>query len=177
MNSSSTEQYFLKAYDDYSDAIFRYCYYRIGDRELAMDLMQDTFARTWNHVAEKGEIENIRAFLYRVAKNLIIDYIRKKRSISLEQLQESGFDPGEDKTDKMQDIFDGKVVLNVVDQLDEKYRDVVIMRYIDDLGPKEIAEILGIKENAVSVRLNRALEKLRTLLPSDSDLAHMQAHK
>jgi len=167
MTSSSTEQHFLEAYDEFSNAIFRYCYYRISDRELAQDLMQDTFAKTWNYICKNGEVENIRAFLYRVAKNLIIDYIRKKKSISLDALQESGFDPGKDTTDKMKDIVDGKAILEVVNQLDEKSKEVVIMRFVEDLGPKEIAEILNIKENAVSVRINRAMEKLRSLLPKN----------
>ena len=75
------------------DAIFRHCYFRVFDRERARDLVQETFLKTWEYLTRGHDIENIRAFLYRVATNLIIDDSRRKKEISLEQLSESGFDP------------------------------------------------------------------------------------
>jgi RNA polymerase sigma-70 factor (ECF subfamily) len=60
---------FEKAYDLYADAIFRHCYLRVSDRELAKDLMQETFMKTWEYLASGKDIDDVRPFLYRTALN------------------------------------------------------------------------------------------------------------
>lgn len=160
--SQKTEQ-FIDAYNDYAEAIFRHCYFRVFDRELAHDFMQETFTRTWKYILGGTEVQNIRAFLYRVANNVIIDHSRKKKSVSLNSMQEKGFDAKHDTRDSLVSGIDARAMLPKLDRLDEKYRQVVIMRYIDELSPKEIAEILGDEENTVSVRLHRAIQKLRQM--------------
>lgn len=155
------EKKFLKAYDDFADAIFRHCYFRVYDQERARDLMQDTFIKTWEYLARGNEIENLRAFLYRVANNLIIDNARKKKPVSLESMQEKGFQPTAKDTPSAQTRIDAKMTLALLARIDKKYRDIIIMRYIDELSPKEIADITGETQNNVSVRLHRALGMLR----------------
>ena len=55
-------------------------------------------------------------------------------------------------------------VRKAIDELDETYRDILLMRFIEDLPPQDIARISGLSENVVSVRIHRGVEKLRTLL-------------
>jgi RNA polymerase sigma-70 factor, ECF subfamily len=160
-------QTFIEAYDAYSDAIFRHCFYRVYDRELAKDLMQNTFMKAWKSIEGGTEVEHLKAFLYKVANNLIVDHVRRKSSTSLEDLMEKGFDPSEEKGSSLGDQIDAKEAVKVLKDLKPKYREVVLLRFIQDLSPPEISEILGIKENAVSVRLNRALKQLRNLLSND----------
>lgn len=163
------EKQFLQAYDELSDAIFRHCYFRVFNRERAKDLMQDTFARTWEYLS-KGSVQNLKAFLYRVANNLIIDESRKKKEESLEMLQEnSSFDPGEDLKDRLIDFMEGKEVIKLLDKIDPKYRLAISMRYIDDLSPKEISEVLDETENNISVRIHRGLKQLRELTKEKND--------
>lgn len=155
---------FMKAYDELSDAIFRHCYFRIGDHERAKDLMQDTFTKSWQYIIAGTEVKNLKAFLYRVANNLIIDEYRKKKELSLDGLMAEGFDQGFDNRGKFENELDAKSVMKVVNMLDEKYREVVLMRYIDDLSPKEIAGIIGDSENNVSVKVHRGLKQLKEIL-------------
>ncbi|MBI2644130.1 MAG: RNA polymerase sigma factor [Candidatus Wildermuthbacteria bacterium] len=155
---------FIKAYDTYANAIFRHCYFRLFDRELANDLVQETFIHTWRYIIAGKEIKNIRAFLYRVANNLVIDYSRKKKTVSLDRLQEKGYDPSLDVRDKIGWVIDAKSIVQNLVQLEEKYRDVILMRYIDELSPKEIAEILQESENAISVRIHRGVQKLKEVI-------------
>lgn len=159
------EELFFDAYEAYADAIFRHCYFRVHDRELAKDLMQETYTRTWQEIRNGKAPEQIRPFLYRVATNLIIDYYRKKKTYSLENLQETyGFDPAVDKTDEIIDSLDAKRALEFLPQLSESYRSVLVMRYVDDMSPKEIAGITGETENTVSVHIHRAAQKLRSCM-------------
>lgn len=158
------EKKFLKAYDEFADPIFRHCYFRVFNRERAKDLMQETFTKTWEYLQKGERVDNLRAFLYRVANNLIIDNSRKRQEQSLDQMQDEGFDPGEDTRDRLTNFLEAGVVIKVLHKLNPKYREVIQMRYIDDLSPKEIAAVIGETENNVSVRLHRGLKELRDLL-------------
>lgn len=163
-DSNKIMEQFIKAYDDLSNAIFRHCWFRIGDREKAKDLMQDTFTKSWQYIIQGAEVNNLKAFLYRVANNLIIDEYRKKREVSLDGLMADGFEPGFDELNITEHNIDAKFALNFINCLDEKYREAVLMRYIDELSPKEIAEVTGESENNVSVRIHRGLKQLKEIL-------------
>lgn len=150
------------AYDQYADAIFRHCYFRVFSRERGKELMQETFLRTWQYMSGGKHIDNMRAFLYRIANNLIIDESRKKREASLEALQEAGFDPsGEDGNVTAEARLEERRILETLATLEAPYRDVFVLRHIDGLKPAEIASLLGESSNAISVRLHRATEQLR----------------
>lgn len=154
----------MKAYDAYADAIFRHAYVRLGSHEKALDVMQETFYRAWSsYGGGNTHIGNMRALLYRIANNIIIDEVRKKKSLSLDALTEEGFEP-EEKNAEGTDHQIYKDVVALMDHLDPEYRIPVMLRYVDDLSPKEIAEALEISENAASVRIHRGIAKLRDLV-------------
>ena len=158
-------QEFLAAYDSYSEAIFRHCYVRLSDRDRAREVMHETFMRIWNYLMiTGGEIKQIRAFLYRTANNLIVDEYRKRKTSSLDELQEKGFNPGVDDRDRLYDQMEGREMISLLKHIDEKYREVIILRYVDGLLPREIAGIIGASENNVSVRIHRGLSQIRKVV-------------
>lgn len=162
-----TEQDLSRAYEEFSDAIFRHCFYRVYQREQALDLTQQVFMKTWEYIAKGNSIENLRAFLYRTANNLIIDEARKKKEqVSLEVLEEHGIEPKFDQQATLEVQLDGADIATYLKKLPSAERELLVMRYIDDLSPKEIAETLQETPNVISVRLNRAIKKLRELLPN-----------
>ncbi len=163
MDSAHTQNTFLESFSAYNDAIFRYCYFQTSNREIALDLTQDTFMRAWEYLQTGKTVGNMRAFLYRIATNLIIDYRRKRKATSLDTMIESGYDTSTTGRKEVESIIEGQEILKLVDQIDEKYRDVIIMRYIDDMSIKEIALAMGELENTISVRIHRGLEKLKKL--------------
>lgn len=167
MSAASTinRETFLEAYDKHADAIFKHCYFRLFNRERAKEIMQDTFLRTWEQMAKGVEIQNIKAFLYRIATNLIIDDTRKKKMNSLDVMQEQGFNPSVSDTDAIFNRIDGERVKKMVERMDKKYSNVILMRYVDDLTVKEIAEALGVSQNVVSVRIHRGLKEIKKILP------------
>lgn len=158
---------FAQAYDEFADAIFRHCCYRCFDRERAKELMQEVFMKAWDYLVSGKDIDNVQAFLYRTANNILIDEARrakKRKVVSFEDMQEEGFDiEGEDGRDQGR-LFDAKAIAEILSELEEPYRTAIIMRYIDELSPKEIANLLNETANVVSVRLNRGMKMLRTLL-------------
>ncbi len=160
------EKKFLNAYDRYADDIFRHCLYRLGyDRELAKEMMQEVFTKVWHYLAIEGkDVQYIKAFLYRTATNMVIDYIRKKKEASLEMMQENGFEPVDKGVKKLENKVDAILVQEVIDSMNEDDREVIVMRYVNDLKPKEIAVILELSVNVVSVRITRAKKRLRKIL-------------
>lgn len=168
LSLDNAEEQFATAYDQYADAIFRHCYFRLFDRERGKELMQEVFLKTWEYVARGNVIENVQAFLYRTANNLIIDEVRRRKkrtTVSLEEMQEAGIDFGTDDDARamVRRVDEGRI-LAVLQKIEKPYRDVLVMRYIDELPPAQIAEILGESPNAVSVRINRGMKKLQALL-------------
>jgi len=158
---------FHDAYEEYKDQIFRHCYFRTFDREIAKDLLHEAFIKTWEYLKSGKEVENLRAFLYRVATNLIINYKRKMKSVSLEKLQEAGFDPGERDAMEDRDWIQEEHVMRVLSRIDDAYRTVIALRYVEGLQPAEIAEVINESANVVSVRLHRGLKMLESLLKKD----------
>lgn len=147
-----------------SDAVFRHLYYRLGDRERAKELTQEVFMKTWQHLAGGKSIQYEKAFLFRIARNLFINEIRTdKQSDSLDVLAEAtGFEP-ETKEGNPLEFSEEQELLYFLEQLPDSYREVLIMRYIDDMAVKDIAETLEEKETNISMRIQRATEKLKTL--------------
>lgn len=158
------EQEFMKAYDLYGRKLFRHCSYRVYDRERAKEIVQDAFTRTWDYLAKGNRIDNMQAFLYRVVNNLIVNESKRRVSSSLEVLHDAGFDPGEDTRERLHRLIDAKRIRSMLARLDESDREIIILRYIDDLGPKEIAALLGKSQNVISVRLNRAMKEFRKIM-------------
>lgn len=163
------EKDFLAAYEAYTDALFRHCYFRIYDREKAKDMVQETFVRTWEYALRGEQVTNIRAFLYRVLNNLVVDEIRRKKALSLEEITEAGYQASDNKRGKAQVELtaEGISLMKKMDGMEEEKRHLLIMRYIDGLGPKEISNILGESENVISVRLNRALKEIRDIFNNE----------
>lgn len=157
------EEQFVKAYDEYFEAIFRFCFFRTNNRELSKDLAQDTFMRTWRYLQMGNNVENIRALLYKIAGNTVVDWYRKRKSQSLEALIESGFDPvdSETVTDKWAEM---QTILTSVEKLSVEDQHLVVWHYVEGLTAGEIAKTLKQNKNTISVKIHRAVEKLKKIL-------------
>lgn len=160
--TDKAEKQFIDAYDLYADSLFRFCFFRIHSRDQAKDITQEIFTKTWDYIRKGNQIKHIKAFLYTTARHLIIDHVRKRKDESLERLQENGFDPSL-KPNQTQNL-EMQTAFEAMNNLNEKYRDVILLRHVDGFSPKEIAKMLDKSENAVSVRIHRGLILLRELL-------------
>ncbi len=165
------EKQFTDAFERYADDLFRHCVLRLSDRERAAELIQDTFLRSLEYVKQGEEILDMRAFLYRTLRNLIIDEYRKKKSVSLEAMLETKEEYQADIPDESLDLleeamdrFDSARALRALRALPEPYREALVLRYNESLSLKEVADICGESENTVSVRIHRGLKKLREIM-------------
>jgi len=153
-------------YDRYVEEVYRFFYYRTFNRQDAEDLAGETFLRAWEHIRQIRTKPAVRfkAWLLRIARNLWIDRYRKKQEfVSLEAL------PLEEPMDASPEekILQEEMVVwltRALAQLPEPMREVVVCRFLLDLRPAEIAEIMGIRENHVRILQYRALHRMRQWL-------------
>lgn len=151
------------AHRDYEKKLNVHAFYRTSSHLVGEDLVQDTFVKTWKYLIRGGKIDVMKSFLYHVLNGLIIDEYRKQKSLSLDVLMETGFEPVIDTVDHLVNVLDGENAILLIEQLPEKYREIIRMRYVRDLSLKEIALITGKSKNSIAVQAHRGLEKLRVI--------------
>lgn len=179
------EDRFLRAFDEYADALFRHAVYRLSDRERAVELVHDTYTKVWGYLRSGHEIDSYKSFLYKVMNNLIIDEYRRQKEVSLDAiLAEEGVDEGSFSElhgggiEEMTFSMDAKQALELLGELPVVYREIITLRFIDGLGPKEISELIEESENVVSVRIYRALRLLRErILLREAEAEHNRTKK
>jgi RNA polymerase sigma-70 factor (ECF subfamily) len=151
------------AHKDFEKGLHKYSFYKTQNQSRSQDLVQDTFLKTWKYILGGGNIILMKAFLYRILNNLIIDEYRKHKTTSLDTLIENGFDISTDETSRLFNFIDGKSATKLISKLPKKYREILSMRFAKDLSFKEMAKITGQSKNSMAVQAHRGMQKLKTL--------------
>lgn len=147
-------------YKKYAQKLFNYFWYRVGhQKEAAEDLMQETFIKAYEHLPKF----NLRAYSYysyllTIAHNLLVNYYRKPQTISLESLDDVPEEITQDQILARQEA--AGLLWRAIQQLPEKDKDIMLLRYQKELPIKDIARIVGKSENAVKLTLSRVRKNL-----------------
>lgn len=158
-----TENEFIQAFKTYNQNVFNFVYLRIGSKEIAQDLTQEIYIKLWDYKHKfDPEKSNIKTWLYKIAKNHLVDFFRKnknnfKNEVELEAIGE------EQNQDRDLDI---QFIIIKLSELDSDEQDLIIMKYIEDLSNEEIAQIIDKNINATKVAIYRAMEKLKRIINS-----------
>lgn len=140
------------------DKIYRYCCYRLHRRELAEDITQETFLRFLGHGGYSGRGESIR-ILYTIARNLCIDEARRGKREFL--TGEEPFFAGETSAAEEETILARTALFAAMERLDEEERELVFLRYVNEVPVQALARLYGISRFALYRRCEQALKKLR----------------
>ena len=165
INKLETRQDLEDLFKWLNEPLYRYIYIRCGyNRELAEDITQDVFVKAW----EKRETFNpnrstLKNWIYIIARNHIIDFYRKKKIVGSsfnEEIEESIKQQGVSLEDELllEDI------LKNLNRLNEKEKEVIVLRYVQDLDIRDVAQIIGKSENTTKVMIHRALKKLKYIM-------------
>jgi RNA polymerase sigma-70 factor (ECF subfamily) len=160
---------FIEAYDLYVNDIHRFVYFKIGNKEEANDLTSIIFLKTWEYIKNNSltDSKTLRALLYKVARTSIIDYYRQNQTVSSLDDENHPIDVIDDSQSVIEQInlnSDLEIIRKKLPELKMEYREVIIMRFINDLEMEEIAEVTGKTKGNVRVLLFRALKALRELI-------------
>lgn len=171
---SGDETAFVETYDLFAPKLYRHALFRTSSPETAQDIASETFVRAWESIRAKAkEIRHLKAFLYRIADNLIIDHYRRNARAAVpisDEIEETLRAPG-DPLEEIDRRLAGDRLAAMLAKLRPETRDLLVMRYIDDLPIEHIAASTGKKKNAVYVALHRAVKELKDLCagsPSDN---------
>ncbi|MEK7611877.1 MAG: RNA polymerase sigma factor [Patescibacteria group bacterium] len=162
-NKTKQQALLTVAHHDYEKGLNAHAFFKLHDHAMGEDLVQTTFVKTWAYLVRGGKINTMKAFLYHILNNLIVDEYRKRKTLSLDVLLEKGFEPSNPNPERLLSSLDRKETLILIQRLPEKYQKVMRMRYIQDLSLKEMALIVGQSRNALAVQTHRGLEKLKAL--------------
>jgi RNA polymerase sigma-70 factor (ECF subfamily) len=165
----------------YKDKIYHLAYRMLGNRQEAEDAVQETFLRVYMNLARYDETQKFSTWIFRIGTNLCIDRLRKKKpnySLDAEMPEGEGNDwysalPSGDDTPEDQLILTEtqQQIRKAIEGLPEKYKSVVILRYLQDLSLQEIGEVLDMPISTVKTRVHRGREFLR------QKLEHMEKNK
>ncbi|OGM94715.1 hypothetical protein A2524_02355 [Candidatus Wolfebacteria bacterium RIFOXYD12_FULL_48_21] len=158
-------------YDKYHGQIYRFVYLKVSHREEAEDITHHVFLNAWQHIAGyKHRGFPFSSLLYQIARNKVIDHYRTKKStIDIEGLHEADIPRHESSLeDAVHFQFQVATVKEALKQLKQDYQDIIIMRYIEELSPSEVARILKKPETTVRVLQHRAIKQLKALLNKDA---------
>ncbi len=154
---------FEEIYNRYSKRIYTYCLrYLSNNKELANDIFQDVFERFYETIIKnKINIDNISAFLLRIAKNLSINE-KNKRSYKNISIEGMDFPYKEENSIENNEI--NQLLKLAIDSLPKDYKESIVMKEFMDMSYNEIAEALEIDISIVRIRIYRAKQKIKELL-------------
>ena len=169
---SKQQKIFSNIFDQYIDKIYRFIFLKVNSQEISQDLTSEVFLRFWNRLnipsSENSPIENPKAFLYQVARNLVIDHYREKGKVELISIESTDLqDPNMDLEKQAYLTSDIQQIQASLINLKQDYQDIVIWHYLDEFSIKEIAEMLNKSEGAIRVNLHRALKMLKEIMGED----------
>ncbi|MFS1519495.1 RNA polymerase sigma factor [Bacillus sp. SCS-151] len=152
----------LHLYDVYSNRVLKFIYMITNDYHKAEDLTHDTFLKVSNSLHKINNKEKIETWIFQVAHNTTIDYIRRNKFNILEHLKlhvrEKEVTPSTESIMIINENF--KELYNALRKLKPTYREVIVLRKIEELSIKETGEILGWSDSKVKSTLSRALKAL-----------------
>lgn len=149
----------------YDKKLYSYIYYLIFDEHEAFDLTQDTFIKAYENLYRFNLNKNFSTWLFCIAKNTTYNYIKKRNRNTILKTEELDMMQIEDKklTNPI-DIYEKKLydnkILKLIDSLPDKYKDLIYLKYINELTYKQISEKLNIPEKTIETRLYIARKKL-----------------
>jgi len=164
----------------YLQPIYNFVYTYIKDEEEAEDVVQEVFLKAWRNLKKFKKDKNFKTWIYKIAKNSSLDFLKKKKNITFSELNKNSYnndvetfvDSIEDNDDLLPDEIYYKLELQkdieeVLDEIPVIYGEVLNLYYINEFNFREISEILGVSINTVKSRYRRSLiilkEKIKNI--------------
>ncbi|MBU0619929.1 MAG: RNA polymerase sigma factor [Patescibacteria group bacterium] len=174
--SKNDTESFIAVYDLYVDHIFRFIYFKLNsNKEEAEDLTSAVFLKSWNYIQQNGltDVKTLRALIYKIARTSIVDYYRKNAQIYINnsiddkniKLEIPDYNQSIDK--QVATSYDFGIVETKLLALKDEYKEVIILRFINELSIKEIAQITEKSQGNIRTLIHRALKALRELMEED----------
>ncbi|MBQ1092311.1 ECF subfamily RNA polymerase sigma factor, BldN family [Streptomyces sp. B93] len=168
---SGEAEAFGRLYDQYSDTVYRYIYYRVGGKATAEDLTSETFLRALRRIGTfTWQGRDFGAWLVTIARNLVADHFKSSR-FRLEVTTGEMLDANEverSPEDSVLESLSNAALLDAVRRLNPQQQECVTLRFLQGLSVAETARVMGKNEGAIKTLQYRAVRTLARLLPDDA---------
>ncbi|NVM04364.1 MAG: sigma-70 family RNA polymerase sigma factor [Candidatus Helarchaeota archaeon] len=171
-----TEEDFIEIYEKYKDRIYNQAYRILGNKEDAEEATQDVFLRIYkSYESFRGEAK-LSSWIYRISVNVCISKaVSKRKNIDyLEENSEIKYKNISEKTKNPEELFQSKefrnIILNLISKLQPKYSSILTLYYFEEMGYREISEILKMSEGTIATQLFRAKSLLKDLIIKELNL-------
>lgn len=157
---------FSEVYKYLLEPIYRFVFFKVNDEQTAQDITAEVFLKCWKKLTgERGKtVKHLRAFFYTVARNQIIDYYRsgahQKQVYISDNLQRDLIDHKDGKQ-QIEVKIESEYILKLVQLLKESYKEIIILRYVEEMNLVEISKIIEKTPVATRVLLHRANQALQ----------------
>lgn len=158
-----SKEAFGDLYKKYFQKVYRYCRFNTVHDELAKDICQESFLKAYKKLKDfkTDGVWSFQSYLFTIARNLIIDASRKKRDINIDE-----FENLESNENLYENVEKKEIIKKVrlsISKLDEIERQIVLLRFFEELPSLEVAKILNMTGGALRVRTHRIMQKLKDI--------------
>ncbi|MCF7820373.1 MAG: RNA polymerase sigma factor [Candidatus Pacebacteria bacterium] len=159
------QEAFVELYSLYVDDVFRFVYFKLGHKEEAQDLTSSVFLKAWDYISKNSINKNksLKALFYKIARNSIADYYRQSKGGEF-SLDHESFDlkvsSQMDVSSEVEAKLELERVMKLLNNLKDDYKDIIILRHINELSWEEISQATGKSKGNLRVLLHRALKAL-----------------
>lgn len=170
---------FAELVDLYKGKLYHLAYRMLGNRQEAEDIVQDTFMRMYSHLDRYDSQHKFSTWIYRIATNLCIDRLRRRKaaySLDADFSEGDGMDgysmlQSGDPSPEQQLVLTERqeTIVRAMNALPAKYMSAIALKYYQDLSLQEISDILGLPVSTVKTRIHRGREYLRRRLEREKD--------
>ncbi len=150
--------------------IFNFIRQHVGNQDSAQDLTQEVFIKIWKNIKKFDAERNFKIWMFQIARNTIIDFLRKKKNIPFSELEKYGREEFDavDESPNPEEILDKKLsesdVAKALEKMTPQFRSVIALYYQEGFNFREISEIMDEPLDTVKSRHRRALQMLKKLL-------------
>jgi RNA polymerase sigma factor (sigma-70 family) len=157
---------FTEIFEHHKEKVYRLCLGYTGDEDVARDLMQESFIKVWQHLGEFRNESAVGSWIYRITANTCLGHIRQQDRSRTDRLKTHHENIAGEPTERDEQL---ELLHRCIGELEEQDR-ILITLVLESVPQREIADILGIAEGNVRVKIHRAKEKLTRLFSRHEEL-------
>ncbi len=160
------EEALTQLYNHYFERIYRFIYYRVGHKEVAEDLTEDVFVKSFRNLKNLQQTGAFEGWLYQIARNIVIDYYRSKKTLVPLEEVENTLEYETNVIDIVNLESQQKTFIKVLKELTPEQQMVIKLKFFEELDNETIAKLMNKNEGAIRVIQHRAITKLKELIES-----------
>ncbi|MDR0271515.1 sigma-70 family RNA polymerase sigma factor [Paenibacillus sp.] len=163
MLNRKTEKLLTRCITEHKENVYRLAYSYVKNKEDALDIVQESIYKAMTNIEHLKDLDAVKSWFYRIVVNTSLDFLRRNKKVHpMDQEMIETYAPG------AEDVYTDIDLKRSLDDLPEKYRNVIVLRYFEDMKIDEVAAVLGENVNTIKTRLYQALQLLRVKMKDES---------